>query len=48
MVVQSLGWENPLEWQLTPVFLAGESYRHRNVSTYSPLGCIELDTSEAI
>ena len=48
MMVQSLGWENLLEWQLTPVFLAGESYGHRNLSTYSTLGCKELDTSEAI
>ena len=37
--VQSLDWEDPLEkeWQLTPVFLLGKSYRQRSLVGYSPL-----------
>ena len=39
--VQSLGWEDPLrrKWQLTPVFLPGESHGWRSLVGYSPWGC---------
>ena len=39
--VQSLGQEDPLEdqWQLTPVFLPGESHGWRGLVGYSPQGC---------
>ena len=39
--VQSLSWEDPLEggsWQLTPVFLPGESHGQRCLAGYSPRG----------
>ena len=32
--VQSLGWEDPLEWQPTPVFLPGESLGQRSLVGY--------------
>ena len=32
----------------TPVFLPGESLGQRNLAGYSPWGCKELDTTEAI
>ena len=35
------------EWQPTPVFLPGESHAQRSLGDYSPLGCKELDTTEA-
>ena len=40
MMVQSLGQEDPLEeaWQLTPVFLPGESRGQRSLAGYSPWG----------
>ena len=31
MWVQSLGWEDPLEKEITPVFLPGKSHRQRNL-----------------
>ena len=34
--VQSLGWEDPLEKEMTPVFLSGESHRQRSSAGYSP------------
>ena len=34
--VQSLGWEDPLEKEMTPVFLSGESHRQRSLVGYSP------------
>ena len=36
--VRSLGWEDPLEkkWQLTPVFLPGESHGQRSLVGYNP------------
>ena len=48
--VRSLGWEDSLEkkWQLTPVFLPGESRGERNLMGYSPWGCKELDTTERL
>ena len=33
-------------WQLTPVFLPGESHGLRNLVGYSPWGCKESDTTE--
>ena len=33
-------------WQLTPVFLAGESHGQRNLVGYSPQSCKELNTTE--
>ena len=35
-------------WQLTPVFLPGESHGQRSLVGYSPWGCKELDTTEVI
>ena len=39
--VQSLGWEDipwKREWQLTTVFLPGESHGQRSLAGYSPWG----------
>ena len=49
MQIPSLGQEDPLEeaWQLTPVFLLGESHGPRSLVGYSPWGRKELDTTEA-
>ena len=44
--VQSLGWEDPLGRQPTPVFLPGEFHGWRSLTGYSPWGCKELDTAE--
>ena len=46
--VQSLGWEDPLDrkWQLTPVFLPGETHGWRSLVGYSPWGCKESDMTE--
>ena len=47
--VRSLGQEDPLEeraWQLTPVFLPGESHGQRRLEGHSPWGCKDLDTTE--
>ena len=35
-------------WQLTPVFLPGGSQRQRVLASYSPQGCKQSDTTEAI
>ena len=35
------------KWQLTPVFLPGESHGQRSLAGYSPWSCKELDTTEA-
>ena len=35
------------EWQPTPVFLPGESHGQKSLAVYNPLGCKELDTTEA-
>ena len=50
MLVQSLGWEDPLErkWRLTPVFLPGKSHGWRSLVGYSPWGHKELDTTERL
>ena len=34
------------KWQLTPVFLLGESHGQRSLVGYSPWGCKEWDTTE--
>ena len=33
-------------WQLTPLFLSGDSHGQRSLGGYSPWGCKELDTTE--
>ena len=47
-MVQPLGQEDPWRknWQLTPVFLPGESHGRRSLAGYSPWGHKELDTTE--
>ena len=46
--VRSLGWEDPLEQEMTPtpVFLPGEFHGQRNLVGCSPWGCKEWDTTE--
>ena len=46
--VQSLVGKIPWrrEWQLTPIFLPGESYEQRNLGGYSPYVSKESDTTE--
>ena len=41
-------WKIPWRraWELTPVFLPGESHGQRSLAGYSPLGCIESDMTE--
>ena len=41
-------WEIPWRraWQLTPVFLPGESHGQRSLVGYSPWGCTESDMAE--
>ena len=48
MLVQSLGWENPLEQGMatTPVFLPRESHAQRSLVGYSPQGCKQSDMAE--
>ena len=36
------------KWQLTPVFLPGESHGQRSMAGYSPRGRKELDTTERL
>ena len=47
--VRSLGWDDPLEKEMTttPVFLPGESHGQRSQAGYSPQGSKESDTTEA-
>ena len=40
------GFPGEREWQLTPVFLPGESHGQRSLAGYSPWGCKESDTTE--
>ena len=49
MQVQYLGWEDPWRraWQLTPVFLPGESHGQKGLAGYGPQGHKESDTPEA-
>ena len=44
--VQSLGQEDPLEKESTPVFLPGKSRGWGNLTGYSSWGCKELDTTK--
>ena len=48
MQILFLDREDPLEeaWQLTPVFLPGESHGQRSLAGYSPWGCKESDMTE--
>ena len=46
--VWSLGWEDPLEEQSTPVFLPGESHGQKSLVGYSPWGCKQSDTIERL
>ena len=41
-------WKPPLKWQLTPVFLLGESHGHSSLVGYSPRGRTESDTTECL
>ena len=41
--VQSLGWEDPLEKGMTPVFLPGEFHGRRSLVGYRPRGHKESD-----
>ena len=48
MLVQSLGWEDPLEKDMatTPVFLPGESHGRRSLVGCSPWGGEESGMTE--
>ena len=48
--VQSLDWEDPLDWkwQPTPEILAGEFHGQRSLAGNSPWGCKTLDTIERL
>ena len=48
--VRSLDWEDPLEegWQLTPVFLPGESPWAEEPGRLQSMGCKESDTTERL
>ena len=47
-IIQSLGWEDPLEKGMAtpPVFLPGESHGQSSLAGYSPLGHKESDVIE--
>ena len=47
-LVPSLGWEDPLEWLPTPVFLPGEFHRQRSLAGYSSWGRKELDATKRL
>ena len=36
------------KWQITPVFLPGESHGQRSLAGYSPWGCKESDMTEQL
>ena len=46
--VQSLSWEDPLEWQPTPVLLPGKFHGLRSLVGYSPWGSKESDMTERL
>ena len=50
MLVQSLGWEDPLEKETAPppVFLPGKSYGQRSLGGYSPQGHEESDVTKRL
>ena len=41
--LQSLGQEDSLKKEVTPIFLPGKSHEHRRLTGYSPWGCRESD-----
>ena len=43
--VRKISWMR--SWQLTPVFLPGESHGQRSLAGYNPQGCTESDMTEA-
>ena len=43
--VRTIPWRR--KWQLTPIFLPGESHGQRGLVGYSPWSCKESDTTEA-
>ena len=47
-LVQRLDWEEPLEWRMVThsSILAQRSLGQRNLASYSPWGCKQLDTTE--
>ena len=49
-LVQSLGWEDPLEKGMaaTSVLLPGEFHGQRSLAGYSPWGCDALNTTEQL
>ena len=51
MLVQSLGWDDPLEKDMatTPVFLPGKFHRQEEPGgCMGPWGCKELNTAERL
>jgi len=46
--VRSLGKEDPLEKEPTPVFLPGESHGWRSLVGYRPRGCKESDMTQRL
>ena len=46
--VQSLGWEDPLEWEMAPhsSILTGKSHGQGSLAGYSPWGHKESDMTE--
>ena len=45
-LVRKIPWR--WEWQLTLVFLPGESHGQRSLAGYTPWGCKELDMTEQL
>ena len=46
--VRSLGWEDPLEEQPTPVLLPGESHGQRSLAGYNPWDRKQWDMTERL
>ena len=46
LLVEAIPWRR--KWQLTPVFLPGESHGQRSLMGYSPWGRRESDSTESI
>ena len=46
--VQSLGWEDPLEKEMAPAFLAGEFHGQGSLADYRPWGLKDSDTTEQL
>ena len=44
--VRKIPWRRA--WLPTPVFLLGESHEQTSLAVYSPQGCKQLDTAEAL